>query len=310
MATITLSDKMPELPEHDFAFEINFVRGTASPSRVFLATHEFIKFCEKLDSALLETIDSSINPLLLLEDIESGSIKTWLKYGLSSVDDSALKNLDWKPLVGKYLVKAKYIIIQWLDRSEENYQPMSSLIDSVKTLAEETNVRHLGDYPRLHPETIINAAKNLQTVKDHLNKDDQAKFVFQEGEISINLNFRIPIESIESLAVAMTITQPPVQLILPVKRPDYLTESKWEMRHGRHNISAKIDDLEWLKRFHAREFDLRPGDALDCMVEIENSYDDENELISEKFRITKINKILPKRMTMKLPFVEDDQSEQ
>ena len=46
---------------------------------------------------------------MVLEEIETGSIKIWLGNQLNRVDDDALKKLDWKPLVGKYLVRAKYV---------------------------------------------------------------------------------------------------------------------------------------------------------------------------------------------------------
>jgi len=49
---VSLTDRKPEPPNADFAFYIDFKRGEGSPSRVFLATHEFIKTCEKLDREL------------------------------------------------------------------------------------------------------------------------------------------------------------------------------------------------------------------------------------------------------------------
>ncbi len=52
---------------------------------------------------------------ILLEDIEAGSIKVWLRNALHAVEDEALKTLDWKPAVGKYLVRAKYAVIRWID---------------------------------------------------------------------------------------------------------------------------------------------------------------------------------------------------
>ena len=101
MATLTLTDTLPQPPKADFGFEIDFQRGVGPASRVFTATHDFIKACEALDDELVRSIDSSIETILVLEDIEAGSIKTWLRNSLSAADDDALKTLDWKPLVGK-----------------------------------------------------------------------------------------------------------------------------------------------------------------------------------------------------------------
>jgi len=69
----------------------------------------------QLDVALVKSVDSKIEPMVLLEDIETGSLKAWLSYVLKAVDDQALKELDWKPLIGQYLVKAKYVVVNFLD---------------------------------------------------------------------------------------------------------------------------------------------------------------------------------------------------
>ena len=81
-AEITLTTKKPEPPEADFAFYIDFKRGEGSASRVFSATHDFIRACESLDRELLSSIDSNIETVMVLEDIEAGSLKTWLRNSL------------------------------------------------------------------------------------------------------------------------------------------------------------------------------------------------------------------------------------
>jgi hypothetical protein len=123
-AEITLTTVAPEPPAADFAFEIDFKNGEGSPSRVFLAINDFIRGCEKLDAELAHTIDNNIETVLVLEDIEAGSIKVWLRNTLRAVEDDALKTLDWKPLVGKYLVRAKYVVLRWLD--DESGTPTKS----------------------------------------------------------------------------------------------------------------------------------------------------------------------------------------
>src|SRR5579863_530025 len=101
---VTLTTTRPEPPAADFAFEIDFKRGEGSASRVFLAINDFIRGCERLDSELVQAIDNNIETVMVLEDIEAGSIKVWLRNALRAVEDDALKTLDWKPAVGKYLV--------------------------------------------------------------------------------------------------------------------------------------------------------------------------------------------------------------
>ena len=103
----------------DFCIAIDFEKGSEAPSRVFRALSYIIDSFHALDKDLIQSIDSKIEPIVLLEDIESGSIKTWLRYIFNELDDEALKKLDWKSIIGRYLVKAKYLIIKFLEDKTE-----------------------------------------------------------------------------------------------------------------------------------------------------------------------------------------------
>jgi hypothetical protein len=86
-------------------------------------------------------------------------------------------------------------------------------------------------------------------------------------------------------------------MTLIVKKPDYLGQSKWDLRHGRRQISANIADAEWLAAFQSRKIDVRPGDALHCLVNIEHHYGYDNELISETYVVTKVTEVLENQIT-------------
>ena len=302
MATVSLIDREPRSPRADFGFEIDFQRGVGPASRVFTATRDFIKVCEALDHELVRSIDNSIETVLVLEDIESGSIKTWLRNALAATEDDALKTLDWKPLVGKYLVRAKYAVIRWID-DDSVPRSLPDLRREIQQIAQETDVRHLPDYTPPSPGALIEAVKGFQGVKDSLLPSDRARLLSDEGDIPFNLTITLNIEDIEALAVARSIQVPPAEMILPVKKPDYLGNSQWEMRHGKRNILARIEDKDWLRRFQNRQEDVRPGDALRCEVLIEYNYGFDNELISERYSVSKVMEVLINRIEpLELPF--------
>ena len=83
-SNITLTTRQPTLPKADFAFCIDFERGAGPASRVFSATHEFIRACEQLDHDLVNSIDSNIETVMVLEkdlgalgrDIQKAAIET------------------------------------------------------------------------------------------------------------------------------------------------------------------------------------------------------------------------------------------
>lgn len=107
--------------------------------------------------------------------------------------------------------------------------------------------------------------------------------------------------------MARSIEVPPAEMILPVKKPDYLGSSQWELRHGKRNIYARIEDEAWLRRFQSRQEDVRPGDALRSIVQIEYNYGFDNELISERFTVLEVLEVLVNRVElMELPFEDGD----
>lgn len=305
MATVRLTDRDPGAPSADFGFEIDFVRGGPA-SRVFTATRDFIRVCEALDDELVRSIDNSIETVLALEDIESGSIKTWFRNMLLSTDDEALKSGDWKRLVGAYLVRAKYAIIAEMD--ETGGKPdLPKLRREIQSIAADTDVRHLPDYAPPSPAALVQAIKGFDQVKQDLMPGDKAALLTQDGRIPFDLTVRIDIESIEALAIARTIEVPPAEMILPVKKPDYLGSSQWELRHGRRNIHARIEDEEWLQRFQKRGEDVRPGDALRCIVRVEYNYGFDNELLNEKYTVLEVLEVLIDRSEMlDLPFGDSE----
>lgn len=308
-ATVTFSDGRPEPPKAEFAFEIDFKRGVGPASRVFRATDDFIRACESLDAELVKSIDSNIETVLVLEDIKEGSIKTYFRNLLQATDDDALKSMDWKPQVGKYLVRAKYAILQWTD-DKSDQRSLPDLREKIRQIAAETDVRQMPDYAPPSPKALVDAVRDFQSVKERLVDGDRASFISEvEGAESweFNLSVRIPVDDIEGMAVARTLTMPSAEMILPVKKPDYLGESMWQLRHGQRTIEAKMEDEDWLRRFQNREIDVRPGDALSSKVAIEYLYGHDNELLAEKYTIVEVLEVLINRyVAPELPLDEDD----
>ena len=131
-----------------------------------------------------------------------------------------------------------------------------------------------------------------------------------EGNIPFNLSITLNIDDIEAMAVARSIEVPPAEMILPVKKPDYLGDSQWELRHGRRNINARIEDEAWLRQFQNRQKDVRPGDALRCVVQVEYSYGFDNELLSERYTVSEVLEVLVNRAEMlELPFEDKNKDD-
>lgn len=285
----------PRDPDADFALYIDFIPHQGPAGRIFLAAQQFISAFESLDHTLCWMIDSSIEPVMVLEEIEAGSIKIWLRNALRAADDDGLKHLDWKPIVGKYLVRAKYLVLNWVEEEGESPKSLPDLARQLQILASETDVKQLPDYSKPKPQDLIEAIGKIQTAKDSLITGDKASFLSEEGKVELNLTTVLGAEQLTDLAVSHTIKNPPVEMILAVRRPDYLGQAQWEFRHGKVPIRARITHNAWLQRFQNREIDVRPGDALKCMVETDSRYGYDNELLDQKYVVTEVIDVLKDR---------------
>ena len=228
----------------------------------------------------------------MLEDIEAGSIRIWLKNILVAVDDQTIKDLDWKPAVGRYLVRAKYAYIRWANKSYPE-RTLVELAQELRAIAGETDIKHLPDYAPPSTAELAEATKEIDAAKAELSDGDRITYLTEENEaIDFDLAVSWSVEELSDLLVRETTKFENMPMNMIVKRPDYLGVSKWEFRHGRKPISARIEHESWLADFQDRKIDIRPGDALKCLVTIEHAYGFDNELVSETYTVTTVEAVL------------------
>lgn len=295
--TTKMTTKKPKIPtDADFSVYIDFKKDIGKPQRVFQTADALIRALQKVDKSLCVAIDSKITPIMMLEEIETGSLKIWLKNQLEATEDQSLKELNWKPIVGSYLVKAKYLIINWCNKGQqnENKESLLDLSNQIKLIAQETNVRHLPDYKAPNIAELAESIRDISEAKNFLDKKDRLQYI--AGNDKDPLDFDLSIdwtpEKFEDFLTKEIVEFPEATMILAIKKPDYLGLSAWELRHGKKKILAKIEDEQWLKDFQDRKKDVRPGDALRCKVKQKFHYGYDNELIVEKYTITKVEDIL------------------
>jgi hypothetical protein len=276
----------------DFGIEIDFDRDSADPARVFRTMSGLIDSFQELDRSLAGAIDVSIAPVLMLEDIEAGSLKVWLRELLQSVNDEALKSGEWKKVVGNYLVKTKYIVLKFLEDKDKlsNRDDIARLQREITVAAETTDVKWIPAYGPVPLPKLLGSIQGVNEALGHLGKKDTAKFMSAEGDANLNLTLQFDISEMEELLTSEVISNES-PMIVKVKKPDYLGESKWEFVFE-HSIEAKILDAEWLTRFQNRLEDVRPGDALRALVRTEVRYGYEHDVISTRYSILKVIEVI------------------
>lgn len=104
---------------YEYVLKIDFEKNSENPERIFLSLYELIYAFRELDKTLIESFSVNIEPVLVLQDIQPDSIKTILCSLLKNIDDEALMNLDWKKIIGNFLVKAKHAVIKFFEESSD-----------------------------------------------------------------------------------------------------------------------------------------------------------------------------------------------
>jgi len=154
----------------DFCLEIDFDKETENPGRVFKTMSALIDTFEAIDRDLAVSIDSKIEPILLLEDVEAGSIRVWLANKIRDVEDEGLKSGDYKKVIGQYLVRAKWYIIDFLEGKSKitDKAEIEEMQAGLLELAEDTNVRHLPSYVPIEKTKLLRGVEGITNSISHI----------------------------------------------------------------------------------------------------------------------------------------------
>jgi len=277
-------DRMP-----DFCITVLFERNAKRPDRIFRSAAAMIEALQSLDGLLTTSIDTKIKAVLVLEDIESGSLRILLKQILMAVDDEAIKKLDWKPAVGKYLLQAKHYIVRKLDEWEglKDGLALEQATRDLRQLAEETGALAMPAYRTLPPREVAESMRRIAEAVAPLTEGEAISIHSAEGEDVVWPGVVIPPERIDEILATEAIETRTTRILM-IRRPDFLGEAMWEFKHEKRNYVAKIQDEGWLSNFRAGVVDIRPGDALRAEVLEKAAYDRRGEVISETRTILKV----------------------
>ena len=276
-----------------YLIEVHFKKRTARPERIFQTMSGLISSFQQIDVDLARSVSVQIDPIVILEDIEIGSLRAKLGTLLKSVDDEALKSMNWKSIVGNYLVQGKRRIVEFLDDKDrvESGEQVKRLGEDLKSLAESTELLRIPIYRPVPQGRILSNLKKMGDVVAELEARDRAVFGAGGQSREINPAFRVLEEAVESILTKEVITSE-IEMILKIKKPDYLGNSMWDFRHGDYVIHAKILDTEWLHSFQNRHIVLRPGDSMRARVRTEVRYDDHGEVVSTRHSVLDVAEIV------------------
>lgn len=272
-----------EVVEGEIGLVIDYTPGEAIAADVLIGALELIKSLDGLDHALLSSIDTSLQPVSILNDVQHSSLKLLLARALKSVPDQEIENLEWKKWVGRLLVKGKYALLQKIDQPE--------LIEvTLKELDYSGAPAGLLGYEPPNPNVVRKALENVGKARAILG--NQAVTVQTElGDVSlVDRGERLNLEQI-SESLIRVVESSGVDTFI-VKSPDLIGNAQWSLVKSGKSIRARILDLDWVDSYHRREFAILPGDALRSKYSERVSYDDQNAEIERHIEITEVIEVI------------------
>jgi len=273
-----------------FGLEINFDKGEGDPSRVFVAMSELIKACQDIDRKLISSIQVDVEPILLLEDIQRGSLIAWIRSSFKLSKNTPSLGLDSNKLE-EYLDQSKFALVDFTrDKTALTDAGVTELQMKIYDIVSEKKpTPELPIYIPVPKKDLLLGIQKIQSAVSLLTEnEDRAKYIAGDNnKVPFNLTLDITPGSIEDILTKETLTNE-ITMLLKVKKPDYLGSSQWEFKDNKGTIDVKINDFEWLESFRRRDFVLAPGDSLLATVEVISKYDVDSNLISTRHTLLKV----------------------
>lgn len=280
-----------ELNNENFQLNLLF-EGEKNPYEAFDELKDIFQALSVLDEVYLASIANGIQCDYSLQSIEFSSIKTWIAQRIREVPDEAIKDFDWKKLVGHFLLKLKYLVLKYLESnseidSKESIERLAKDIETekVKILASD---KYLVNEVNLY--TLINSLEKIVTVLGRLREQERIEFKSVDG--SAILNKRITLNKAKILwEIGDTNAEHETTEILKIKKIDLLSNnSTWTFKLRTKTIDAKIVDREWLDKYHSRDFPLLPEDSLKVKLKVIYINRPDGTVLKNTYEITQVLK--------------------
>jgi len=274
----------PELVEGEIGLVIGYQSGASRARDVLGAAMEMVAALDGLDHALLSSINTSLEPVSILNDIERSSLKLLLIRGFIAIPDKEIIHLEWKKWVGRLLVKAKYVLLKKIESDTPELE------QAIRTLDEEY-ARAPSDMAGFRPPGSHEIRRALNgIVKARGLLPDQVIVIQTElGDVELPC-LPPPTEALMGPST-QTLTNSGTELF-KIRSPDMLGSAMWRIVRDGRNVQVRMLHTGWLERYHGRQINILPGDTLKCRFEETISYDAHGNEIERAIAIIEVLEVI------------------
>jgi|GEM_PF-5002356 len=282
-----------QLEDNNFKLNLLF-DGEKNPSEAFNELKDIFYALSLLDKLFLSSIDSQLECDYSLQFLEYGSIKTWVAKRIREIPEQAIKDFDWKKLVGHFLLKLTHLVLRYLEKNPQ-LDTKDSLIELSKVIETEKKKSLKNDtylINEVNSFLLLNAIEQIIYSLKELKDGEKIEFESLDGIVQLTNKITFNKAKILWELGDQKFENETVE-ILKIKRLDFLSNNSfWSFKLGNKAIDAKIVDQAWLDKYHLREFPLLPEDSLKVKLKVFYTNKANGKIVKPSFEITKVIDII------------------
>jgi predicted house-cleaning noncanonical NTP pyrophosphatase (MazG superfamily) len=279
--------------ESKFDIKLNFDKNTENPSRLFKSFADIIDGFNQLNYVLGQSVNTTIESKVILNDIDKGSLIARFRNNLIIGEYGKIDDTNDNDKIREYIEESRENSIEFASQNKFSAKELNDLQNDIKEIAKDKKIDKTFNYAE--PDTL-ELAKSINSIKsacEGLVGNESFTIESANKEIKgLKPGAKlIDIEEVENALTEQEIINESVQYYL-IKKPDFLGESSWVFKHGSKSVTAKIDHIEWIEKFHKGLIPVVPGDSLKVKVRQTSKYNRNGYLISDKLEIIEVMNII------------------
>lgn len=279
-----------------FCITIDYKNSIENPSALFKSISSIIDALKVTDEMLISSFTGiSIEHSFVLDSVEKGSIKVFLKHLLQNIPDSALEELNFKKIIGHFLVLGKKKILEKMEEEGtiESIESIEVLKEEIYKEAEKTNILPLKTYNEIDSQKLLTSMTGISLAADQMPVEVDVYYEiidFPKTRHIVNRHFSVP-EKLLELDIDY-LGESTCVMIIKIKQPDYVANAMWEFKYEGISIDAKFEDTQWLYDFQNRKIDVRPKDSLKVNMKVISFLGENKTEIKRKYFILKVLEVI------------------
>jgi hypothetical protein len=275
-----------QIVEGEIALIIDYQPGKSVAVDVLQGAMRLIEAMDQLDGALLSSVDTSLEPVSILNDVQHSSLKVLLARALRGVPDEHIENLEWKKWAGNLLVKGKYKLLQHLEADAPDIRRVLIELEP--------------EYSSLPQGLIGYTPPAVADVQAALYGVTKARATLPGQLVTIQTEFgdvELPdtagsVETLSQIEAQTSVTNSGIEFF-KIKSVDMLGKSQWSVLRNQRLVKVDMLHQSWLDDYHHRRFALLPGDSIECSFEETITYDANHNEIDRSLAVVEVIRVVP-----------------